>query len=52
MCIGEKRILTIPPEFGYGDRTMGPIPGGSTLSKYSLRKSIAPFAAVAQKAGG
>jgi len=31
MCIGEKRTLTIPPEFGYGDRTMGPIPGGSTL---------------------
>ncbi|KAF1736715.1 FK506-binding protein 2 [Beauveria bassiana] len=26
MCIGEKRTLTIPPEFGYGDRGIGPIP--------------------------
>lgn len=34
MCIGEKRTLTIPPEFGYGDRNMGPIPAGSTLSAY------------------
>ncbi|KAJ5130365.1 uncharacterized protein N7515_006404 [Penicillium bovifimosum] len=31
MCIGEKRTLTIPPEFGYGSRSMGPIPAGSTL---------------------
>lgn len=31
MCIGEKRTLTIPPEFGYGDRGVGPIPGGATL---------------------
>ncbi|QSZ36436.1 hypothetical protein DSL72_006315 [Monilinia vaccinii-corymbosi] len=31
MCIGEKRLLTIPPEFGYGDRAMGPIPAKSTL---------------------
>lgn len=31
MCVGEKRTLTIPPEYGYGDRGIGPIPGGSTL---------------------
>ncbi|EPE04668.1 peptidylprolyl isomerase [Ophiostoma piceae UAMH 11346] len=31
MCIGEKRTLTVPPEFGYGQRSIGPIPAGSTL---------------------
>merc|ERR1712098_849175 len=31
MCIGEKRTLTILPEFGYGSRNMGPIPADSTL---------------------
>jgi FK506-binding protein 2 len=31
MCIGEKRTLTIPPDLAYGDRGVGPIPGGSTL---------------------
>ncbi|BDD64158.1 Peptidyl-prolyl cis-trans isomerase fpr2 [Monascus purpureus] len=31
MCVGEKRTLTIPPEYGYGQRGVGPIPGGATL---------------------
>lgn len=31
MCIGEKRTLTVPPEYGYGQRQVGPIPAGSTL---------------------
>ena len=32
MCPGDKRILTIPPHLGYGDRGAGGvIPGGATL---------------------
>ncbi|KAI5369890.1 Putative FKBP-type peptidyl-prolyl cis-trans isomerase domain-containing protein [Septoria linicola] len=31
MCVGDKRTLTIQPEYGYGDRGVGPIPGGATL---------------------
>ncbi|KAK1762088.1 ppiase fkr-5 [Phialemonium atrogriseum] len=31
MCIGEKRTLTVPPSYGYGQRAIGSIPAGSTL---------------------
>ena len=31
MKVGGKRTITIPPEFGYGSRDQGPIPGNSTL---------------------
>ena len=33
MCVGEKRVLTIPPEKGYGAQGAGgAIPGGATLN--------------------
>ena len=31
MKVGGERILVIPPEMAYGDRGIGPIPGGATL---------------------
>lgn len=32
MCPGEKRKLTIQPDWAYGSRAMGPIPANSVLS--------------------
>lgn len=43
MKVGGKRMIRIPPQLGYGDRTIGPIPGGSTLLfQVELRNVEAP----------
>lgn len=31
MCVGDKRKLTIQPEYGYGASGVGPIPGNAVL---------------------
>ena len=31
MKVGGKRLITVPPELGYGPQDYGPIPGNSTL---------------------
>jgi FKBP-type peptidyl-prolyl cis-trans isomerase len=31
MKVGEKRKLTIPPQMGYGENSVGSIPPSSTL---------------------
>jgi len=36
MCPGEKRKLTIQPDWAYGSRGTGPIPANSVLSKSSV----------------
>ncbi|OQO01060.1 FK506-binding protein 2 [Cryoendolithus antarcticus] len=44
MCPGEKRTLTVQPEYGYGSRAMGPIPANSVLIFETELVSIAGVA--------
>lgn len=39
MCPGEKRKLTIQPDWAYGSRGVGPIPANSVLSKSHVGSS-------------
>lgn len=32
MSVGERAVLTISPDFAYGERAIGPIPPNSTLT--------------------
>jgi hypothetical protein len=32
MLVGETAVLTVPPNYGYGNTPSGPIPAGSTLT--------------------
>ncbi|KAM6897815.1 peptidyl-prolyl cis-trans isomerase FKBP9 [Xenentodon cancila] len=31
MCVGEKRVVTVPPHFGHGERGAGAVPGSAVL---------------------
>ncbi|CZS92145.1 related to FK506-binding protein 2 precursor [Rhynchosporium agropyri] len=49
MCIGDRRKLTIPPSYGYGNRVVGPIPANSTLIFYTELVAIGGGAAPSKK---
>lgn len=44
MCVGDERVLTIQPEWGYGTRAMGPIPANSVLGESSTISLLLLFA--------
>lgn len=48
MKVGGKRIITIPPELGYGTNAAGPIPPNSTLVFEIEVLSVEPFVPPAQ----
>jgi len=48
MCPGEKRTLTIQPEWAYGDKGVGPIPGGSVLSESTVGGFLARWIGLMQ----
>jgi FKBP-type peptidyl-prolyl cis-trans isomerase len=49
MKVGGKRILTIPPELGYGSNAAGPIPPNSTLVFEIEVVDVQPFSASANQ---